>query len=120
MAPNMRNPDPAPREGAPVLPTRGSIFGAVALLPVLVLIAYVEVAAAIGDSLDDVQARSHHVTGPLWLGIFALLGVAGPVSAALAAWHTRTEQRSLWQAALRAEMACLLIGMPAAFLLLVA
>ncbi len=100
--------------------TRSGLIGALVLLPVLVVAAYVEVVAAIADSLDDIQAKSHHATGPLWLGIFAVLGIAGPVAAGLTAWHTKTEGRSSWQAVLRGEMAFVLVGVPAALLLLVA
>ncbi|MHB8245547.1 MAG: hypothetical protein ACYDGN_09365 [Acidimicrobiales bacterium] len=101
------------------VPTRGAAVGAVALLPIILVVTYIEVLAAIADSLSDIHARSHHPTGPLWLGIFALLGVAGPVAAGMAVWHTKAERKSSLQAILRGEMAFLLIGLPATFLLLV-
>ncbi|MHB1988816.1 MAG: hypothetical protein ACYCSF_12675 [Acidimicrobiales bacterium] len=100
--------------------TRPGAIAAVALLPVLVCVCYVEALLAIGDSLNDIHAKAHHVTGPIWLGVFALLGVSGPVAAACAAWQTRAEKKSLWQAMLRAEMALVLIGVPAMFFLLMA
>jgi hypothetical protein len=101
-------------------PTRAGAFGAIALLPVILVGLYVEVLAAVADSLDDIHSKSHHATGPVWLGMFALLGVAGPAVAVIAAWHTKTERKSTWEATLRAEMAFLLIGIPAALFLIIA
>lgn len=101
-------------------PTRAGAIAAIALIPVLLAVAYVEVVASVADSLSDIHAKAHHPTGALWLGGFALLGVAGPAAAAVAAFHTRAEGRSVTQAALRAEMAFVMIGIPAMFLLLIA
>lgn len=110
----------APHLETSLAPTRSGVVGSLVLLPVLVAAAYVEVVAVVADSLDDIQAKAHHATGPLWLGIFAVLGIAGPVAAGLTAWHTKTEGRSSWQAVLRGEMAFVLVGIPAALLLLMA
>ena len=111
---------PVASEAPPRGPTRAGAFGALALLPVILVGLYVEVLAAVADSLDDIHAKSHHATGPVWLGMFALLGVAGPATAAIAAWHTKVEHKSTWEAILRAEMAFLLIGIPAALFLIIA
>jgi hypothetical protein len=89
-------------------------------LPVILAALYVEILAAAADSLDDIRSKAHHATGPIWLGIFALLGMAGPVTAVLAAWHTKQEHKTTWEATLRAEMAFMLIGIPATLFLLIA
>lgn len=107
---------PLPASG----PTKAGAIGAIALLPVILLFVYMEVLLAIGDSLSDVDSKTHHATGPLWLGVYALLGVSGPIAAAVVAWHTKAEQKSTWQATLRAEMAFVLIGIPATLFLLMA
>lgn len=100
------------------IPTRSGLLGAIALFPVLVAIFAAEVSLAVYDSVQDVHSAHHHVTGPLWLGIYAVLGIGGPVASVVGAWHTRAEGRNLWQVVLRAEMAFMLIGMPATLLLL--
>lgn len=101
-------------------PSRAGLVGVVALAPVILACCYAEVLLAVAATLDDLHAKGHHATGPAWLGAFALLGLAGPLAAALAAWHTKAEGRPNWQATLRAEMAFLLIGLPALFFLLMA
>jgi hypothetical protein len=100
------------------VPTRSGIFGAVALFPLLVAILAAEVYLAVYDTGADLHSLHHHATGVIWLGFYALLGIGGPVSAAIGGWHTRQEGRPWWQVVMRAEMAFLLIGMPATLLLL--
>lgn len=95
-------------------------MGALALVPLVLVFFFLEVALAVSDSLSDVHATRHHATGPLWLGIFALLGLFGPLVSGFAAWHTRLEKKGLWLALLRAELAALLVAFPAALFLFMA
>ncbi|MGH9298100.1 MAG: hypothetical protein ACRDZP_09020 [Acidimicrobiales bacterium] len=97
-------------------PQRGAVIGAVCLAPFLLVALYLEIVASVADSLDDLQA--HKTTGLLWLAFFALLGICGPVAAAVATWNTRADGGRGWRVVLRAEMAMALVGAPAALLLI--
>lgn len=93
--------------------------GTVVLAPVLAFVLYVEIAAAISDSIHVIDATHHHLTAPLWLGIFAVLAIGGPITGFIAFRQMRRLTGDGWQALLRAETVFALVGLPAALMLLV-